>query len=198
MNYKDTYNEKELLSRIAKGDEAAFEELFTFYRPRLYTAAFRTVRDVERARDIYQDIFLRVWLKRTTLSTMENFPGWLFTVARNVIYSSLKQSGRNKVGTLDFLIEMAPDPANNPAKALQEKEIQKVYMEAINRLSAKQRETYNLIKGEGLSRMEAAARMNLSPETIKWHLDQATRSIRAYCIKHLDFTLFFTLIISLE
>ncbi len=54
--------------------------------------------------------------------------------------------------------------------------------EAVNALPEKQKQTYNLIRKQGKRRDEAALELNVSPETVKWNLDQATRRIRAYYI----------------
>lgn len=192
----EQHNEQELLLLISKGDEVAFRKLFHFYKPVIYTSALRMAGDPALANDIYQDIFLRVWLKRTTLAGMENFGGWLFTVARNLMFDSLKRAGNKQTDKLDAIGDARPDTSYDPAGILQEKEVLAVLSEAVSRLPPKQRETYQLIKVEGLSRFETATRMKVSPETVKWNLDQAMRSIRAYCLKHLDFGLFLALLLS--
>lgn len=189
------YNERELLQRIAEGDEAAFRTLFNFHRPRLYTAALRVVGDAAQAKDIYQDTFLKVWLKRDMLAGMENFTGWLFTIARNLMYDSIKHSSKVSFSSSDSHEDIFVDIADMPEYLLHKKEIQQVLQKAIERLPDKQRETYNLIKVYGLSRLKAAAKMNVSSETVKSNLEHAIRSIRAYCQKELDFVLFIAFIV---
>lgn len=68
---------------------------------------------------------------------------------------------------------------------MQEKEFKNILDQAIVRLPEKQQATYRLIKEQNLKRDQAAAELNVSPETVKWNLDQAMRSIRAYCLAHL-------------
>lgn len=186
-------NQEELLQRVAQGDEIAFRTLFTFYQPRLYTAALRMVGDADLAKDIYQDVFLRVWLKRTSLVNMDNFPGWLFTVARNLIYDSLKHAAQKKSNPLDFHLDSTVDITYNPEILLKGKEVEQVLHAAIERLPDKQLETYRLIKLEGFSRAEAAEKMKISPETVKSNLEIAIRKIRAYCLKELSSNLVFLL-----
>lgn len=180
-------NEKELLALISVGDESAFRDLFTFYQPRLYTAALRMTGDSALAKDIYQDIFVKVWLNRASLASMENFPGWLFTVARNQIFDSLKRAAKKKAVPLDLTAESSADASADPEHLLQGREFSQVLQSAIRQLPEKQRETYQLIRQEGLSRNEVAEKMNISPETVKSNLELAQRKIRAFCIKELGF-----------
>lgn len=189
MNSHQLPNEAELLKRIGEGDEAAFREIFQYYRQRLFTVTLRIVGDVACANDIYQDVFLRVWLKRTTLQELDNFPAWLFTITRNLIYDTLKKIDNFQVNSLTILDSNPSNPTYDPGYILQNKEVQKILSVAISRLPARQQETYHLLKVQGLTRLQAAEQMAISPETVKWNLDQAMRSIRAYCLKHLDLVL---------
>ena len=181
------YNETELLKKVASDDEEAFRELFIFYRPRLFAITFRIVGNIELANDICQDVFLRVWLKRNTLSEVENFQSWLYTITRNLVFDALKQPAIVVDGSSRSIYGDLSDSSYDPARILQNKEVQKILVEAIGLLSERQRQTYQLIKVEEMSRSEAAATMNISTETVKWNLEQAMRRIRAYCLTKLDF-----------
>lgn len=55
------------------------------------------------------------------------------------------------------------------------KELESVFEKAISHLSPKQRMTYQMIKLEGLSRKEVAQILNVSPETVKWNLDESVK-----------------------
>ena len=191
MNSNPLKEQQELLWRIAVGDEAAFSRLFDLCRPGLFMIILRLVRgNTDWANDIYQEVFLRIWLKRTTLKEIRDVEAWLFTVARNVVFDALRQS--EKIPVRDPPSGgIHPDTSYGPADILQEKEMQEVLSAAVGLLSERQRQTYNLIKIAGLSRSEAAAKMNISPETVKWNLEQAMRNIRAYCSKYLFMVPFF-------
>jgi RNA polymerase sigma-70 factor (family 1) len=179
------HTERELLVLVEQGDPDAFRRLFIAHRPRLYTAAMKILDNPELAEDICQDTFLQVWLKRHTLTGIDNFPGWLFIIARNKMYDAIKKLGKQKTGNLDFLTDMAAHPDDDD-HGLHTKELQEILHTAIARLPERQRQAYLLIKQEGLSREEAAQRMNVAPETIKSHLEHAMRNIRAYCLTRLD------------
>jgi RNA polymerase sigma factor (sigma-70 family) len=68
-------------------------------------------------------------------------------------------------------------------------EYSRILQAAIDRLPEQQKLVYTLIKKEGYKREEAAEALQLSSETVKTHLAQAMRSIRAYCLAHLDISI---------
>lgn len=177
---------RSLLLGVSQGDETAFTNLFDLFRPNIYTTALRITRDEILSQEIVQDTFVKVWIGRAGLSKVENFNAWIYTVARNVTYTALKKDKKERENfeqlSRDSIGLFYPEADYK----LQEKEFEKILSRAIDRLPNKQRETYRLIKEEGIKRNDAAMQLDVSPETVKWNLEQAMRSIRAYCLTHIN------------
>lgn len=182
-----------LLQEVASGNEAAFGQLFDHYRSNIYTTVLRMTGNEQIAEEILQDCFLKVWTKREQLPSLNNFGGWLFTIAANMTYNAIKSLKREMINSRKFLLNIYNDHFEQADDVLLKKEFNSLLLTAIDRLPEKQRQTYKLIKEQGLPRNEAAKILNVSPETVKWNLDQAMRSIRAFFIQHLPmyFFLFF-------
>src|SRR5579863_5838564 len=83
--------EKELLHRVAAGDQSAFSILFHKYKQMVYQVAWTYTEDKELAEDILQDTFSVVWKKRETLTDVQDFSAWLYVVARNRSLQVLKK-----------------------------------------------------------------------------------------------------------
>jgi RNA polymerase sigma factor (sigma-70 family) len=179
-------NEKLLLLEIASGNEDAFKEVFNFYRPNLYTTVKRITGDPQVAEEILLDSFLKVWLKRELLPDLENFGGWLYTIAENLTYNAIKSLKRRKEHSARFALNIYADHFAPADEWLREKEYQQLLHKAIACLPKKQQQTYILIKEHGLKRNEVARVLGVSPETVKWNLDQAMRSLRAFFIRHIE------------
>ncbi|MCD0489155.1 sigma-70 family RNA polymerase sigma factor [Pedobacter sp. MC2016-14] len=184
MSSKQKKASPELLQEIANGNEYAFTKVFEDYKANIYTTALRLTDDEWVAEEILQDTFVKVWINRTELPAIESFDGWLFTIARNLTFNALKRTEKEKQNLLSLTkdsIELfyPEDEYQNREKGFQE-----ILDKAIERLPPKQQATYKLIKQQHLKRAQAAEQLNVSPETIKWNLDQAMRSIRAYCVAH--------------
>lgn len=184
--FKDTsYNEEELLAFIVQGDELAFTRLFNNYRDRIYSIAFRITHSTTIAEEIVQDVFLKIWLRRDRLIEIENFNAYLFVVTRNYVYKALKQIAKNyELTAFTEKDQLAGD--NDSAGLVMEKEYNSLLRKAIDRLPNQQKKVYQYVKEKGLKREEAAGLLHLSPETVKYHLAEAMKNIRNFCMLHLD------------
>lgn len=175
----------ELLREVAVGDEQAFKSLFDRYRANIYTTALRFTNNEWMAEDIVQDCFVKVWLHKALLPTLDNFEGWLYTLAKNITLNVLKKKEHyhtySQEEAKDALLRYFPEADY----LIQDKEFQTMLQQAIDRLPPKQQQTYRLIKEEYHKRDEVASLLQVSPETVKWNLDQAMKSIRAYCLANM-------------
>lgn len=184
INKEKDFNEKDLLALIAEGDELAFARLFEYHRNRIHSIAFKLTHTSSLAEEIVQDVFLKIWLKRADLMEIQNFSAYLFIVTRNNVYSALKQIARNYKTTL--LTDEDQALANDDTTDLvMEKEYSLLLKKAIDRLPSQQKQVYQLIKDQGLKREEVAQLLHIQPETVKFHLAQAMKNIRAFCMLHL-------------
>lgn len=180
----ESYNEKELLIQVAGGDEVAFSKLFHHYRNKIYGSAYKLSRSTVVAEEVVQNIFLKIWLRKEKLTSIQNFNAYLFVVTRNEIYLALSRIARDTM-VKSLLSENHTEGENDNEKQLIYREYQDILQKAIARLPMQQKKVYQLIKVEGMKREEAAELLRIHPETIKTHLARAVKSVRNYCTLHL-------------
>src|SRR5579859_4280748 len=87
-------NEERLLALITLGDEKAFGTVFHHYRQKIYNYACHLLDDRDKADELVQEVFLKVWLLRDKIPTITKFDAWLFTIARNRVFDMLKMLSR--------------------------------------------------------------------------------------------------------
>jgi RNA polymerase sigma-70 factor (family 1) len=179
------HSEQELLRLIAKGDEVAFATLFNNYRNKIYSIAYELTESTIISEEIVQDTFLKIWLKRETLEDITHFKAYLFTITRNYVFSALKSIARKQNLELK-VVQNIPVYHSDTENNLVQKEYDEILKRAVDSLPPKQRQVYVLMKENGYKRHEVAAKLQLSEETVKTHLAQAMRAIRAYCLAHID------------
>src|SRR5688572_12075580 len=83
--------EKELLHKIAEGDQSAFATLFDSFHHTLGSFIYSITKSKELAEEIVLDVFLKIWMTREALTEVKNFKAYLFTVSRNAAISSLRK-----------------------------------------------------------------------------------------------------------
>lgn len=176
-------NEATLLARIANGDERAFREVFEHYQPYVFTFARKITRSETDAEEIVQDIFMKVWFGRNQLASIENFGGYLNRLVRNHALNLLRhEASVNKFKAAIGLNSTDNDMATQ--QALDYKETKALLQAVISRLPEQQRKVYTLCHIEGLKYDEAAAKLNLSPDTVHYHMKLALAAIREHFKRH--------------
>lgn len=184
MLTNEIYNEEEIIALIIHGDEAAFAIFFEHYRDKIYSVAYKLTHSTTIAEDVVEDVFLKIWLKRDNLGGIQNFGAYLFTIARNDVYKVLKITAKNyKVSELTELNQLIAK--NNTEDYLMDKEYSSLLQKAIDRLPQQQKQVYHLIKVQDMKREAVANILQIQPETVKFHLSQAMKNIRSFCMIHL-------------
>ena len=180
-----SYNEQDLIQLITQNDESAFAQLFNCYRNRIYTFALKLTHSTTVAEEIVGDVFLKIWLRRTSLNEIENFKAYINIMARNETYKILKLIAKNykMISLADNDVSVV---SNNPDEYLINKELTSLLHKAIDRLPTQQKQVYKLMKEGDLKRGEVAELLQINPETVKSHLAQAMKNIRTYCMLHLN------------
>lgn len=184
MPVTSLHNEEELLRRVATGDGLAFEQLFDAYWDHIYKVAFTLTKSRETARDIVQEIFIKIWLLREELPQKDSFRNFLFIVARNHILDEL----RRKVKEDPFASQLQAWFRQSPIQADQQllyHESQALIHQAVSNLPEQQRQVYLLTRENGWTQEEIAQQLQVSKNTVKTHMTRALHAIREYLANHI-------------
>jgi RNA polymerase sigma-70 factor (family 1) len=160
---------------IAAGDRSAFEALFrSFYRP-LCAFALGHLKDTDRAEDLVQDLFFRLWQDRERVAIDTSLKSYLYTSVRNRCLNEVKVMGR--VRTLN----------DDRDELLQEEDrTEEEHTERIARVQAaiaglpeERRKVFRLSRYEGLKYHEIAERLGISVKTVENQMGHALRTLRS-------------------
>ncbi|MFT3825314.1 MAG: sigma-70 family RNA polymerase sigma factor [Chitinophagaceae bacterium] len=169
-------------------DETAFRQLFDLYRDNIYTTILRITGQDWLAEEVVLDSFLKVWLKRTELPQIANFGGWLYTIASRLAINALKDITQHKERQTEMPVAELSGNLPSGESLLLVKEYQHILREAVQSLSGRQLQAWELIKEQGMKRDEAARIMQVSPETVKYHFELALKKVRSFCLTRLEGT----------
>jgi RNA polymerase sigma-70 factor (ECF subfamily) len=172
--------DSELMELYAQGSEAAFDELFRRYEGRAYGYFLRRVRCEARARDLYQELFLRLHRFRNTYDPGRPFEPWFFRVARSVIVDEWRQQERRAEVTLIEAELRSPDAdAEGVVAAREEAE------HALGMLSPEHARVLVDAKVRGLEHGEIAAALSKSVDAVKQTASRSLRRLReAHALSH--------------
>ncbi len=166
-----------LQQQIGKGNQKAFKELYCLFFARLFNFAILHVHKKEIAEELVNDVMVKVWNKRLTITDIQNLETYLFVATRNhsLNYLSTYSSYHIAIepeGTRAKVINV-----NDPQAELEWKEISLQLDKTISNLPDQCRTVFKLIREEGLKYKQVAEILNISPRTVETQLFRAVRKL---------------------
>lgn len=179
----------ELIERIRKGDEKAFESLFRSYYKSLCFFSYKMVKDTVVAEEIVQDIFYHIWEKRDILDFNTSVKSYLFKSCQN---NSLKHLRHQKIVSGYEEKVKSGDTENYD---LQENyaeigEIVGIIAQTLSQVPEKTREIFQLNRNEGLKYQEIADSLQISVKTVEAHMSSVLKIFRENLKEYLTILLF--------
>lgn len=176
MSDYNSHTEKDLLLRVAEGDENAFRLLFTQWSSKLYHFIYQLSGSKETAEDILQDSFLKIWLRRDRLDSIDNFSAYLFRMAKNAVADSVRR--RALEAALPKRILSDGYASDDPDAGLHIKLVKNVLEQAVRNLPEQQQKVWRLRREYGKRIREISDELGISENTVKRHLGLATDNLR--------------------
>ena len=183
MAVKPLEDEIAVLAKIAEGDQHAFGILFNHYQSDVFVHSKRLTHSEDQALEIVQDIFIKIWVGRNRLKTIDNFGGYLNRTVRNHIFDVLRKLSNEAESNLKFQ-KNHTEFDDSTGQLLDYNDAVNMLNIALQELAPQQRLVYKLCHQDGLKYEEAALQMNISTETVRAHMKQALRKIRSHFRKH--------------
>lgn len=186
MNFAGGHNNE-------KTTEQLFSDIFRQHEQRLYTLAYRLTKSDQHAKDIIQDVFLKLWDQRNTIGSIHNMEAWLYRITEHRV--------------IDFLRKVAADSrmkkamwgqvqqiVNESEHYVAAKEYNEILQKAIDQLPPQRRLIYQLNKEDGMNYMQIATELQISRHTVKNQLSSAVQSVRRFLERNGKIFCFFFLI----
>ena len=175
-----------LIHRTQAGDPEAFSPLVAKYHPCIYTHIHKRVRDVEIAKDLTQETWLKAFRAINTFRGESGFYSWLYRIAENVITDFFR---KRKVDTeplhlIDECRITETDPC--PSHAVERAELREHLQKALTALTPIRRHVFLLYYHHELPIKAIAAEIGRSEGTIKSHLRNARLQLQEFLIPYME------------
>ncbi|MFH1144484.1 MAG: sigma-70 family RNA polymerase sigma factor [Candidatus Eisenbacteria bacterium] len=178
--------DEDLMEKIVEGSELAFELLVKRYQAKITNLVHRFIYDRDRAVEIAQEVFLRVFLHRKRYRRSGRFSTWIYTIAVNLAKNELRRKSRLRgVTSLDNLLEIAGDSGAyladkepSPDQQTHQHRVEETVMAAIQQLPPKYREVILLRDIQQLTYEEIEQVLNIPGGTVRSRINRARSALK--------------------
>jgi RNA polymerase sigma-70 factor (ECF subfamily) len=184
--------ERVVIERAQAGDRGAFEELVHRYDRDVLRLALNILHSAEDARDVYQEVFLKVYRNLHRFRSECSFYTWIYRIVTNVCLDHLRRRRSRPevqapVPTTVSRDGAAPDffdrqrdtrAQDNPERSLMGREIGARIADALEMLSPRERMIFEMKHYQGLKLRAIGEALGTTEDTVKTSLFRATRKLR--------------------
>ena len=191
----------ELVQRVLKGQNKAFDELIQRYQRQAVAVSYRLLGNSHDALEVTQDAFLKSFTSLGTLQKPEAFGGWLMRIVSNLSLNYRRgRKTRNQLPLDDLLGPTESHSAHagenpigsewmarggDPIHQLESREMGAKLQECLNQLPEKQRQAIVLFTIQEMPQKEVAEALDISVEAVKWHVFQGRKKLKEMLKDHL-------------
>lgn len=186
MSSLEAHTDEQLMATLSQGDDLALAELVRRYQKDVFRFTLHYVRNVEQAKELSQETFLRVFTARDRFDVDRKFKPWLLCIARNLCLNDLKRKRAVPMESLETYASTARDSggdlhqsaADGPAEILMAAERRDVLMTALDQLPEDAREIVMLRYFQKMQARDIAEVMNSTEGAIRTRLHRILKQMR--------------------
>lgn len=167
-----------LFKEIHAGNKVAFDELFMSYYDKLLVFAKQYTKQLESAEEITSELFVKIWLKRATLSTVNNPEVYLYVAIKNASLNMIRANNKRHTLFADWPDEqLFEDPLDRGTERFEDKELNNLLNLAIEKLPEQRKIIFSLIKDQGLKPNVVSEILGISVRTVENQLYKAVKTL---------------------
>ncbi len=159
--------------------ETLFGELFKKYQQPLHKLALKVIKSNQQSRDVVQNVFFKLWERRSQIRDIENIEAWLYRVTKNELIDFLRKAAADSRLRARLWREMQLS-IKSTEQQIDARECNSRIYKAVNQLPPQRRLVYTLNRDKGMSYQEIAEELSISRHTVKNQLSLALRFIHRF------------------
>ena len=175
--------DRDIITRCKAGDKAAFRSVVQQCQGMVYSLSLKMLADIEEAKDVVQDTFIKVWQNIGSYDDRYGFNTWVYTIASRLCLDRLRKVRPIGPADVDERIFESVADETDLQRQLESSEWVSVIKVMASELSEKQRLVFTLSQLEGLETARITEITGLDAEQIKSNLYAAKKNIRERLIK---------------
>jgi RNA polymerase sigma-70 factor (ECF subfamily) len=173
------YQDRELLSRIAAGDERAFADFVWKHTDGIYSYILKITKAEHWAEELVQDVWVQVWAARQEFAVLEQPLSYLYRMAQHRSLDWIRRNKRELKAQYLIQQQLQPRAENAVSEKIDYENTRRLLLKAIDELPAQRKRIFEL-KQSGLSYEEISATLHISKNTVRNQMVSALHSLRTF------------------
>jgi RNA polymerase sigma-70 factor (ECF subfamily) len=171
---------KYLQEGISCGDQEALKELYRLLYKKLVQFAFVLVRSRELSEEVVEDVFIKLWNRRSQILDIQNLKVYLYIATKNTALNYLsKKAIELTTAPFDYLDIDTAEVSASPEQMMITAEMLRKMQAAVDALPPRCKMIFKLIREDGLRYKEVADILSISVNTIDAQMAIAVKRISA-------------------
>ncbi|WP_264550577.1 RNA polymerase sigma-70 factor [Flavobacterium sp. N2038] len=176
------FTDEDLVELLKSGKDKAFDELYFRYRDILVRFVYLRMKSTAISEEIVQEVFTSIWERRKTILIQKSFAAYIYTSVRYMTLDYIKSHSINDQYIQEVLDKNTVSYSSHNATEdfIYYEELQKAVDKATMLLPKKSKEVFILSRIKHYTNKEIAEELNVSIETVKYHITYALKFMRTY------------------
>jgi RNA polymerase sigma-70 factor (family 1) len=163
--------------KLSHGNRSAFDHLYNSLWSKMYATAFNYVRDKEISKEIVQEVFVRLWLKRSELSRINDITKFAMRTLQFKVYDHFDRQAIEKRYRMHAMTS-TPSQVNNTHHQVEYDETLDRLNTELEKLPETTKTVFRLSRFNHFSNEEIAANLKLSVKAVEYHITQSLKHLR--------------------
>jgi RNA polymerase sigma factor (sigma-70 family) len=171
-------NDQELMKLVQAGDFSPAGEIYDRYSARIYNFAYRFLKNPEAAEDATQEVFVKMMRYAKQFHGDAKLSTWLFSITANLCRDHLRKADNKVKESDETLLSLPSSMEELPDRQLEIRQNEQRVQQALERLTAEQKEAILLSRYQGLSYAEIAQIAGCSEGAVKTRVFRAMETLK--------------------
>lgn len=171
------HKEQDLIYALKEGSHKAFDAIYKIYARRLYAYSLLFTKSHEEAKEVVQDVFIKLWMSRTKIRQEETLRSLLFIIAKNYLINSYRSKINSPVYE-EYIMHKETMIVNDTEYQVEYHDFLNKFNKAMEYLPPTQRKIVTLSKIYQFSNKEIVEKLSLSEQTVKNQLSLGLKTLR--------------------
>lgn len=167
----------DIVERLKADDAKALDLLYDTYYVRLYRFCRGLMKIEHEIDDILQEVFIKIWLNRSKITSADTFAAYIFTITKNAVISFIRTHEKEiklKAGLKDNQILHDLETESK----IEYKELEQKVNNLLDQLPETSKTIYEYSRKQGLSNNEISNKLEVSVKTVEYHITKTLKYLK--------------------